>query len=477
MVMICSPSSSSFLPCGPLHRHHHHHLFTVLILVVVFFQNQSISIIHSSIIAKKRKKNELVLHIAVPQRTHTLFSFWMILSHSILLFLRQTPMNVPTIRAVRTVCAPTFQDRISVRAKRDTFWPIHPIRRWAAWTTMSACPSHCTVLPCVPRVHCASTRRATTTVNVHRAPRAMPRSSVRTSTSVHPSRPPVASMRSVPTRQVAMCARASKASRAMLTCPPAVRMWTSVVARICVERTRVASTWPDRTSATAARATAVIPFRVASMWTSVWLGRVDRTPSASTHWDRSCASVLTSLWLVVARPSWAVIVRRWMLPVQWPPIARPMLTVPTGFASVWRAIKSRAWPVSVSVLWVMDKGLDPANLEHLSLYFSGHDADVNECNKKNICGAHGTCSNTIGSYECSCQNGYTKVDANLATSKCIDIDECSVQGTGLCGPNAQCVNVDGHYKCVCHKGFIGNGTEGCKCKFLGFRFFVDTYGL
>ena len=34
--------------------------------------------------------------------------------------------------------------------------------------------------------------------------------------------------------------------------------------------------------------------------------------------------------------------------------------------------------------------------------------DVNECSlNKNVCHAHGECNNTIGSFQCRCQSGYT----------------------------------------------------------------------
>ena len=33
-------------------------------------------------------------------------------------------------------------------------------------------------------------------------------------------------------------------------------------------------------------------------------------------------------------------------------------------------------------------------------------SDINECDTANICGIGGTCSNTEGSYECTCDDGY-----------------------------------------------------------------------
>ena len=39
-----------------------------------------------------------------------------------------------------------------------------------------------------------------------------------------------------------------------------------------------------------------------------------------------------------------------------------------------------------------------------------------------------------------------------------DIDECA-EIDGLCAVNATCTNTDGSYNCTCDTGFIGNGTS------------------
>ena len=38
-----------------------------------------------------------------------------------------------------------------------------------------------------------------------------------------------------------------------------------------------------------------------------------------------------------------------------------------------------------------------------------------------------------------------------------DIDECS-DGTHSCDPDAKCDNTDGSYQCTCNKGYSGDGT-------------------
>ena len=51
--------------------------------------------------------------------------------------------------------------------------------------------------------------------------------------------------------------------------------------------------------------------------------------------------------------------------------------------------------------------------------------------------------NTIGSYSCSCEDGYT-----FAEERCRDIDECQ---ENPCSENALCTNFDGGFSCSCHR--------------------------
>jgi len=53
-----------------------------------------------------------------------------------------------------------------------------------------------------------------------------------------------------------------------------------------------------------------------------------------------------------------------------------------------------------------------------------------------VCG-NGVCSNTIGSFTCRCEEGYSaKLDSGPA---CTDEDECEM-GTHRCDLNAACMN-------------------------------------
>lgn len=71
--------------------------------------------------------------------------------------------------------------------------------------------------------------------------------------------------------------------------------------------------------------------------------------------------------------------------------------------------------------------------------------DVNEC-EVNPCGA-GTCTNTDGSFECACDAGYYNGPAII----CVDVDECASKELNSCA--FRCVNSPGGFHCDCPKGF------------------------
>nr|BDT33004.1 DUF4215 domain-containing protein [Myxococcus sp. MH1] len=78
--------------------------------------------------------------------------------------------------------------------------------------------------------------------------------------------------------------------------------------------------------------------------------------------------------------------------------------------------------------------------------------DVNECtNGTSQCSVNATCTNTPGSYTCTCKAGYS---GNGRT--CNDVNECT-NGTSQCSPNATCTNTPGSYTCACKAGYSGNG--------------------
>ncbi|XP_014662419.1 PREDICTED: latent-transforming growth factor beta-binding protein 2-like, partial [Priapulus caudatus] len=78
--------------------------------------------------------------------------------------------------------------------------------------------------------------------------------------------------------------------------------------------------------------------------------------------------------------------------------------------------------------------------------------DVNEC-KNSPCHNMAYCTNTLGSYYCTCLPGF--IDVMGGGIMCMDRDECQLaadSGTALCADNAHCVNVPGSFYCVCNDG-------------------------
>ncbi|XP_051001080.1 uromodulin [Acomys russatus] len=86
--------------------------------------------------------------------------------------------------------------------------------------------------------------------------------------------------------------------------------------------------------------------------------------------------------------------------------------------------------------------------------------DMDECAtlQTHNCYANSSCVNTLGSYECSCLDGF-RLMPGLG---CIDVDECSEQGLNDCHALATCVNTEGNYSCLCPEGYGGDGWH-CEC--------------
>uniref|UniRef100_H3AKG6 Fibrillin 1 n=1 Tax=Latimeria chalumnae TaxID=7897 RepID=H3AKG6_LATCH len=78
--------------------------------------------------------------------------------------------------------------------------------------------------------------------------------------------------------------------------------------------------------------------------------------------------------------------------------------------------------------------------------------DINECEiGAHNCDRHAICTNTAGSFKCSCSPGW--IGNGI---KCTDLDECS-NGTHMCNTNADCKNTMGSYRCLCKEGYTGDG--------------------
>ncbi|XP_078585297.1 uncharacterized protein LOC144867284 isoform X2 [Branchiostoma floridae x Branchiostoma japonicum] len=95
--------------------------------------------------------------------------------------------------------------------------------------------------------------------------------------------------------------------------------------------------------------------------------------------------------------------------------------------------------------------------------------DVDECASNNG-GCEKTCTNNVGSFQCSCDSGLTLNSNNLT---CDDIDECADSNGGC---EHVCSNTEGSFQCSCHLGQTLNG-DGLNCDGWGLPETCPTNGL
>ena len=65
---------------------------------------------------------------------------------------------------------------------------------------------------------------------------------------------------------------------------------------------------------------------------------------------------------------------------------------------------------------------------------------------------HGKCRNTIGSFSCLCERGYTGALCSA------DLDECTYYKNNVCG-TGNCTNTVGGFHCTCDDGYYGDYCE------------------
>ncbi|XP_023560870.1 fibrillin-3 isoform X3 [Octodon degus] len=89
--------------------------------------------------------------------------------------------------------------------------------------------------------------------------------------------------------------------------------------------------------------------------------------------------------------------------------------------------------------------------------YSAEGRDVDECRVLAHLCSHGECINSIGSFRCHCQAGYTP---DATATACLDVDECG-QDPKPCA--FLCQNTEGSFLCTCPRGYL-LAEDGRTCK-------------
>ncbi|XP_078374588.1 uncharacterized protein LOC144658123 [Oculina patagonica] len=81
------------------------------------------------------------------------------------------------------------------------------------------------------------------------------------------------------------------------------------------------------------------------------------------------------------------------------------------------------------------------------------------CSTDQNCTANQFCKEIKGSRLCNCKEGYLFKNVNKT---CVDADECTLE-KGICGSNSVCINSEGSYKCNCVGGYESKTNDGKNC--------------
>ncbi|XP_077118756.1 adhesion G protein-coupled receptor E5-like isoform X2 [Ranitomeya variabilis] len=100
----------------------------------------------------------------------------------------------------------------------------------------------------------------------------------------------------------------------------------------------------------------------------------------------------------------------------------------------------------------------------------GDCVEINECRDgTHLCDAYAECKNIQSGYYCKCKKGYQRENVTefcpteeKKLNKCTDINECR-NSPRICGSNFSCHNTQGSYNCTCDNGFT-NVSNTCVAK-------------
>ncbi|XP_055958795.1 sushi, von Willebrand factor type A, EGF and pentraxin domain-containing protein 1-like [Patella vulgata] len=81
--------------------------------------------------------------------------------------------------------------------------------------------------------------------------------------------------------------------------------------------------------------------------------------------------------------------------------------------------------------------------------------NIDECRSGTANCVSSTCTDTIGSFTCTCNPGYTL--SSFSRTSCNDINECSVNNGGC---DQICSNTQGSYTCSCYSNYVLFTTNG-----------------
>lgn len=113
--------------------------------------------------------------------------------------------------------------------------------------------------------------------------------------------------------------------------------------------------------------------------------------------------------------------------------------------------------------------------------------DINECSENIPCDLNAGCVNTEGSFNCTCMAGYTgngtqcggeylhSFDLDIAKWSLflVDINECLQEHA--CQPHSTCTNFLGTFSCTCNEGFSASDNNICEGSYARHSVFVIFY--
>ncbi|CAB4012859.1 fibropellin-1 isoform X4 [Paramuricea clavata] len=131
------------------------------------------------------------------------------------------------------------------------------------------------------------------------------------------------------------------------------------------------------------------------------------------------------------------------------------------FDCLWSKLSTRAWKIGVDVL-IEASSLAVRGLRcHSGFTGSRCDVDIDECKESpGICQNRANCTNTNGSYTCTC----TCTAAYTGRNCSINIDDCKTDdGSSKCLNNGTCIDGEDKFSCKCQDPYFDTNTNPRVC--------------